>query len=188
MDFIFEVENSLSSELCENIIKLYENSTGKDRGPIGGNCTIDKNVRSTENLIVSGNPDKEWMKIDEILHKKLRDGLTQYIKYMYKYCPPTIHPDVLFRTDEGYEIQKMASGDFYDWHFDDDDNGRKLTAIWYLNTMEEYEGGSTDFWCGKRVTPKQGTLLLFPSTWSFIHREAPVKNGGTKYTCITWLK
>jgi hypothetical protein len=96
--------------------------------------------------------------------------------------------------DEGYSIQEMKTGDFYDWHADFDgdtlvniDGNRCITAIWYLNTLDEDQGGCTEFWGGKKVRPKQGMLLFFPSTWTYLHRGAPVKNSGVKYTCITWL-
>ena len=90
--------------------------------------------------------------------------------------------------DEGYSIQYMKNGDFYKWHTDDPGgNARFLSCIWYLNDVDGEDGGTTDFIFGKRIKPKQGSLLFFPSTWTYIHRAAPVKGNCEKYTCITWL-
>lgn len=189
MDFIYEVENNLSKELCDEMIRRYKNDNLKKDGVLGygDNNTVDKTVRSSTIVVLREN--SEWSDIDKILYQKLQEGLKKYIKYLTTFISirgQTV--ENLFTKDEGYHIQEMKSGDFYDWHYDDGpQQNRMITAIWYLNTLEEYEGGTTDFWCGKRVRPKQGTLLFFPSSWSYFHRGAPVKNSATKYTCMTWL-
>jgi len=188
MEFVYEVENNLPASLCEEIIKRYKDDNGKVDSGIGDNCRVDKSVRSSKILRITHN--EKWKDIDDILAKKLFEGIKEYHGYIEKYTRKKIADEILGNVkDEGYSIQEMKVGDFYDWHIDDGLQGcnRRVTCIWYLNTLEEYQGGCTEFWGGKRVRPKQGTLLFFPSTWSYIHRGAPVKNSAVKYTCITWL-
>jgi hypothetical protein len=36
------------------------------------------------------------------------------------------------------------------------------------------------------IQPEQGTLLIFPAVWSYIHREFPPKTE-TKYICTGWI-
>jgi Rps23 Pro-64 3,4-dihydroxylase Tpa1-like proline 4-hydroxylase len=188
MDFVYEVENNLPASLCEEIIKRYKDDDRKVESAIGDGGTINKSVRSSKILPITD--DKKWKDIDDILAKKLSEGIKEYHSYLEKYTIKRIADAALSHVnDEGYAIQEMKVGDFYDWH---SDNGlysrdRQVTCIWYLNTLDEDQGGCTEFWGGKRVRPKQGTLLFFPSTWSYIHRGAPVKNSAVKYTCITWL-
>jgi hypothetical protein len=61
-----------------------------------------------------------------------------------------------------------------------------MQAILYLNDVEE--GGETEFlYFSKRVKPKQGTLLLFPASFTHTHRGNPPLSG-TKYIMNTWLE
>jgi hypothetical protein len=68
-----------------------------------------------------------------------------------------------------------------------DKPSRLFSCLIYLNTLEDNQGGCTEFMCGKKVRPEQGKLLIFPSTWTYVHRGAEVKNGGVKYTLGTWV-
>jgi len=192
MEFIYEIENALPKEMCEEMIQRYKDDNNKTDSRLAGGI-IDKSIRSSKSLLITG--DKKWKDMDDILFKKLNEGLKEYYNYLKKYTTEKVTNSVVsFIRDEGYWIQEMKTGDFYDWHVDFDGDtqtnihgNRTITAIWYLNTLDEDQGGCTEFWGGKKVRPKQGTLLFFPSTWTYIHRGAPVKNSGVKYTCITWL-
>ena len=62
---------------------------------------------------------------------------------------------------------------------------RIITFLWYLNTVEE--GGETEFFNGRiSIKPEKGKLLLFPSTWTYIHRgNMPISND--KYILTGWI-
>ena len=63
---------------------------------------------------------------------------------------------------------------------------RVLVCALYLNTVEE--GGETEFLYQKqRIAPFQGTLTLFPTTWTHLHRGNPPLKG-SKYIMNTWLE
>ena len=63
---------------------------------------------------------------------------------------------------------------------------RYLIGILYLN--ENFTGGETDFiHHGITLTPKTGSLLIFPPLWTYLHRGLPIKGGSSKYICITYL-
>ena len=64
-----------------------------------------------------------------------------------------------------------------------EDGPRYLTFIWYLNTVDE---GWTQFFNGNQVAPRQGRLLIFPSTWTYIHQGYPPKQ--TKYIITGWIQ
>jgi hypothetical protein len=60
---------------------------------------------------------------------------------------------------------------------------RMLAFIWYLNDV--HEGGETEFLKGK-VTPKRGSLLIFPCSWTYLHKgNVPVSNN--KYIITGWI-
>lgn len=69
-----------------------------------------------------------------------------------------------------------APGGRYPAHRDDLPNRRErlVTIVWYLN--DDFEGGETVFpLIGCAVTPRAGSMLLFPS--SFLHAGSPVRRG-----------
>ena len=56
----------------------------------------------------------------------------------------------------------------------------------YLNTVKD--GGETEFlYQGIRFSPEAGTLLLFPSSWTHVHRGNPPLTEN-KYMINTWLE
>ncbi len=78
-------------------------------------------------------------------------------------------------------------GGFHDWHYENpglQSSPRKLVAQVYLNTIEE--GGETEFlYINKRIKAKQGTLILFPASFTHTHRGNP-PIGQDKYIMTTW--
>ena len=60
---------------------------------------------------------------------------------------------------------------------------RVITFIWYLNDV--VEGGETYFLKGK-VIPKKGKLVLFPATWTYLHKgNMPISSD--KYIITGWF-
>ena len=185
--FIHIIEENLETSLCKEIIDKYEKDQNKYIGVVGRNGTINKEVKNTTDLLIW---HKDWNYIDKILEKKLNEGISQYINHIYNIT--TVKPSFAYSnnlSDTGYQIQKYKKNDgFYNWHddhmYDKVIGTRVLTYIWYLNNVEE--GGETEFFNGKKIKPKEGTLLFFPSDWSYIHKgNIPLSND--KYICTGWL-
>jgi len=193
MDFVYEVKNVLPKQICEAIIKRFQNDHRKSESKIG-NGEINHNVRKSTVLFFSEYSD--WKDVDNIILDVITSGVRKYREYLKKFANGDEHLiDViegrfLNLTDEGYFIQEYKSGDFYKWHIDDarpKGVARSLSVVLYLNTLDESQGGCTEFIGGRKVKPEQGKLLIFPSCGSFIHRSAPVKNTGVKYTIGSWI-
>jgi len=56
--------------------------------------------------------------------------------------------------------------------------------ITYLN--DDFEGGETEFlYQGVRVKPEKGKTVIFPASYTHVHRGNP-PIGGTKYIATTW--
>jgi hypothetical protein len=87
--------------------------------------------------------------------------------------------------DCGYVVQRVEKDSWYRWHHDDTYNGRIINIIFYLNTLDESDGGRTEFINGRKISPKVGKVLMFPTTWTNIHCGSWVKN--YKYMCTTSL-
>ena len=66
--------------------------------------------------------------------------------------------------------------------FDLDTDGVIGTPKWeYTNDS----GGWTEFIDGTRIQPKVGSILLFPATWTYVHRGYPTKV--PKYIVTGWI-
>ena len=187
MEFIYEIENALSPEMCDKMIKKFQNDDRKGPSLTHGGLNI--GTRKSTNLHFSGLGD--WKDMDDYMFKVFSKALEEYHTYVSGYTSKEMSNGFFDDVkDEGYFVQEFRPGEYYHWHTDDHSKGnipRNFTMLLYLNTLEEDQGGCTEFWVGKKVRPKQGKLLIFPSGWTYIHRGAPVKNGGVKYVCGTWM-
>jgi hypothetical protein len=180
--FIFEMDNNLSSEICDDIIVRFDKDTRLREGVTGGG--LQKSIKLTHDLFISTFP--EWLDIDALLFKQLNIGLQLYLKklidvYNYYWFDSTI-------KDLGYQMQRYKKNEgFYTWHHDFKINNssmyRVITFIWYLNDV--IEGGETFFLNGK-VIPKKGKLVLFPATWTYLHKgNVPISSD--KYIITGWF-
>jgi Rps23 Pro-64 3,4-dihydroxylase Tpa1-like proline 4-hydroxylase len=192
-NFLFEHDNVLTKEQCQNIIDAFEKCDLKKEGWIGeGRANFD--IKRSMDLSVTRDlveKFKDFKEIDKILTSKLTTMLNEYVKHLCKEFE-YFEPDnwcTLFNNmeDTGYQIQRVDPGGFYNWHSDYQPfNHRILTFIWYLNDVDEKNGGSTEFYDGRAIQPKTGKFIMFPATWTEVHRGAVLKSG-KKYIVTGWL-
>lgn len=188
MEYIYTIENNLSSNVCEEIIRRFENDDRKHPGlTVGG---INKAKKSTD---LSISDLDEWSDIDKILYDSLsigKDEYFEYIKYMLlkNNAFPNLNETFSDMGDTGYQIQRVRKGEYYDWHEDETnfDEQRFISYIWYLNTLDDDEGGKTLFSNGKSIRPVCGNLVLFPANWTYFHKGEEVL-GKTKYIITGWI-
>ena len=89
----------------------------------------------------------------------------------------------------GLRVQRTPpGGGFHQWHFENgtrDHAVRIVTMMLYLNDVDE--GGETEFlYYRKRIQPKTGRLLIWPSGYPHTHRGNPPLSN-TKYIITGWL-
>jgi hypothetical protein len=192
MEFIYEIENAIPKEMCEELIQRFLNDDRKE--PAGASGTINPSIRKSTNLWIP--PNIDWIEISEKLFKTIVKNLKNYGRHLVKCNLITSKTGTnLFEGNFGVEplfINQSKEGEYYHWHIDDGLKSniirrRSFSCIIYLNTLEEDQGGCTEFMCGKKVRPERGKMLIFPSSWTYEHRGAEVKNGGVKYICGTWV-
>ena len=102
----------------------------------------------------------------------------------------TEHFPAHFNLEE-FRVKRYLPGgeERFDTHVDVQDHPsarRFLAFLLYLNTVEE--GGETIFQLERAYSfkPQQGTMLVFPPSWSFPHRgTAPIS--GPKYIFSSYL-
>lgn len=90
-------------------------------------------------------------------------------------------------TDEGYTLLRYREDQCITDHMDDTTGlGRVLSCSILLN--DDFTGGEFSFWGGEKIiSPKKGSVVMFPSNFMYPHKILPVKDG-TRYSVITWLK
>ena len=178
--FIFEFNDSLSKDKCDEIIKRFENSSDQHyQGRIGQNLKEDTSIKKSTDTVISGKD--EWKDIDELLFTSLAKALSRVKKQFEFFNGPF--------KDVGYAVQRTKSGEYYHWHIDSGSHqfsDRQLVAIWYLNDIEG-PGGETEFLNQAiKIKPETGKLILFPPFWTHEHRGVKLQKG-VKYIATTWI-
>jgi Rps23 Pro-64 3,4-dihydroxylase Tpa1-like proline 4-hydroxylase len=177
-DFIYIQKDALPKSFCDNVIQKFELDDRKRQGQVGSGVRLD--IKRSCDLSITGKED--WESYDQAFFKSLNDALKEYLRFIPE---EYLQSRSLgrFEDDTGYQIQKTQPGDYYIWHHDQTKT-RLVTFIWYLNDVKD--GGYTEFIDGTRIQPEVGKLIIFPSTWDFLHRGVSPKTE-TKYICTGWV-
>jgi len=176
-DLIEVYDDALEPNVCNFLIDFFEsnpdlqeiiNNDGKPNFTqlnLTENCKISEEISNIHNYIIS----------------KVFEYKKKYYELIDHRCFPEKHNFEQFRIKK----YKNNGEDFFDTHVDvlDYDTARRfLSFMFYLNTVEQ--GGETSF-TDFRVSPKQGSLLVFPPLWMYPHKgEIPYQN---KYILTGYL-
>mgnify|MGYP005630053905 FL=1 len=186
MELMYVNENSLSKELCDEMIQLFERSNNRYTGITASG--VNSQIKDTTDLVISSNP--EWSEISKTLYRELQHNISKYVnKYNNMFDDYTI-----FHQYE-LEIPSMQMQKYnknvgkYVYHNDfrcdfKDSIVRQITFLWYINDVDE--GGETEFWSKYNIKPKTGKLVLFPAHWTYPHSaKKPISND--KYVITGWI-
>ena len=193
--FIYIEDNVLDNDFCKHVINKFENDSRPAWGTTFGG--VELQIKKSKDLHISNESD--WKEEDNVIGEVVGAKINEYNAHLNKSIPLTSRTTnellpisfVQFHhgeqcTDSGYQIQKTEPGDGYVWHNDfavqQPFGIRVLTFIFYLNTVDE---GWTQFYNGFQVEPKEGRLLIFPSTFTYIHQGYPPKQD--KYIVTGWI-
>jgi hypothetical protein len=188
---IYTKSNSISRELCRDIINMFELAENKHPGEHGGG-NLNTNVKDTTDYNIT-DAGPEWKDINIVLKKELGYQLTKYIKGFSEAINNLNYS--LSNTNNtmvvySMQVQKYNRGvGKYIMHNDYHCNWkiqkmRQITFIWYLNDV--VDGGETEFWSNFRIKPEAGKLVLFPAHWTFPHAgKMPISSD--KYIITGWF-
>lgn len=83
------------------------------------------------------------------------------------------------------------SGGYHLWHCEQNDqvqSSRVLVYMLYLNTLEDGEGGETEFLYQRlRLKPVQNSMVLWPAAFTHTHRGNTVLGSRSKYVVTGWF-
>jgi hypothetical protein len=188
-DFIEVYENAYSRDFCQRAMQFFDQM--HDTG-------LTENRQKYEGAPRTKKHDDAVYMLDEItvsmygsrvLSKEFMNPFWDiyYADYVEKYAaikeagPHTIYC---------YNIQKTPiGGGYHVWHFESAVravSNRLLVWSLYLNDVEE--GGETEFlYQHKRIKAKQGTLVIWPASFTHTHRGNPPLSND-KYIMTGWLE
>jgi hypothetical protein len=196
-EYIFELKNNLHPDTCKHIIEKFESDDNKRPGLIiidarTKSLGVDSTIKSSVDLSIHPE-DENWKDVDKHLYERLSKGMREYTSYMKNMWekfdneiiakPELMQTVLFFNNDTGYQIQRIEKGGYYTWHVDYAPHHKRTIAfIWYLNTLNAEDGGTTDFLTQNvKIRPEEGKLIFFPATWTYVHKGSEVLTDNTKY-------
>lgn len=82
-------------------------------------------------------------------------------------------------------------GGYHVWHHEQgpkEHSARVVVYMLYLNTLEPNEAGETEFLYQKqRISPQENTMLLWPASYTHVHRGNAVFGERSKYIVTGWF-
>ena len=196
-DFIGVYERALRTELCNKVIKEFEqlNSMGlcyNRKNEQGAPKSRKDDLSLSHSTILASQLGSSIEYVIGPVNKAVTNYIETYEVGMFGNLGPGDNYPV---ASEAVKIQKTEPCQGYHvWHSERSttpENDRFLAWMLYLNDVEE--GGETDFIYandedGKMLSfkPKKGTLLIHPASFPYIHRgRTPMSSNKTILT--TWL-
>ena len=187
-NYCFINKNSISKEICNEIIQLFENSKHKHDGATAGG--VNKNVKDTTDLVIDKN-DSEWKEIYTLLENELQRNTRRYVEKANN-NNKDLKEFKRFQGSLSFEtiqVQKYVKNTGkYIYHEDGriyENKARKITFLWYLNDITD--GGETEFlYQSQRVKPVKGRIVIWPAGFPYVHRGNPPLSG-EKYILTSWI-
>ena len=191
--FIKLYKNVLPSDLCFDIINTYEKLWREQEEQIK-KMSLCYNEEG-EKLCSACN----CQRLDIMQHHEFKESFNQVIRrfeyVISQYKKDTIIDDCQWPERYRYENfglkRYLCDGEQqHDTHIDasDVDSAKRFVAlVCYLN--DDFDGGETFFpQYNYQTTVSTGSILMFPVSWSYLHRGKPPIGGNSKYILNSFLQ
>jgi predicted 2-oxoglutarate/Fe(II)-dependent dioxygenase YbiX len=191
-DHVGYIEGVVPKEMCNYIISTIDNLNNWNKaqtvGESAGKVDAKESPRQNDILMISAYPGLE--KMDKYLNKVYMSALRKYIGHY-----DLTVGEAGLTQDEGYQILRYTEGGYYKDHIDyashKNPNGipstiRCVSGLIYLS--DDQEGGEIYFkHSDRKLKPKAGSVVFFPSIFTHVHTSVPVTKG-IKYCIVSWWK
>ena len=160
----------------------WMNSTHGDGGRGGPKPSVDGHRNCVESTVFI------VFQFDDDYHASLREELREYQTALNPITSEiNTSYGVGFKGDEGLRVLRYDKDIEYEVRTDPHmHNSRLLGAVLFLD--DDFVGGQIEFpYHDITVQPKQGTLVVFPPTWSYLFTVHPVEDG-EKHVLSTWYR
>ena len=194
-------DNAMSREWCDNLIALTDakiaiaedirvNEKEGSTNCLAAGVTFCENKKRIDTSLVLENFESLKETENELLiclEECLNDMREHYRQFSYANTP-----HVHWCEKITCKVQRTPpGGGFSEWHYEQGSGIGECARRWgvwmlYLNDVEK--GGKTDFPAqGLSVTPKAGTMVIWPAAYTHPHRSAPDLEDW-KYIVTGWLQ
>ena len=167
---------------CNKMIKSFERNTASHVNVNSGGSKFDEMIITDKTRL--------WEEYGPQLVDLYQSGLSIYKKDCNLKTNKQL-PDNM--QMEQFSLKKYIANDpisKYRIHADANEKGmgnRFITSMIYLNEPES--GGETEFPSLKlKIKPLQGSMIIFPSSWTYMYSENPCKGLTSKYTLTTFFR
>ena len=190
--YVREYKNVFDSKLCDTLVDTYER-LWKEQSDLLKKLSL---CYSPSGVKTCGACDCQ--RLDIMQHKEFKEPFKLVIKGIQSTLSQykedvDMHP-TQWPTKYAFENLRIKrylcdSNQQHDFHSDvtnKDSAKRFFSIICYLN--EDFDGGHTLFpMFDQKFKPSKGSILLFPCTWSYLHKGSECTNGYAKYILGTFL-
>lgn len=179
-DYIGLFENAASEEYCKKIIDTFERLQSTNPSCVTNNSKIYGNElkRKDTAIFFEQHETDLCVETNQILDNCLQEYISEY-PGLREQNFQSIH----------VKVQKtLPKGGYHLWHCEHGSGSsasRNLVWTIYLNDVPEGQGETEFFHQGLRLQPKQGTVCLFPASWTHTHR-GNFTTTATKYIATGW--
>jgi len=188
-DFIREYPRAVSTEFCRGIIDYFEWCDQNNRTWKRSEATkLQKDDTST--LL---NPKNYW--VINFCRDHLSGYIEEFNRAFWDECYPSYvsEIDILRQLSNHtiftYKVQKtIPSGGYHVWHSEHSHIHQQRIAAYILYLNDVPDGGETEFlYQRKRIAAREGSLVIFPASYTHAHRGNPPLRG-TKYIMTGWIE
>ena len=193
--FVLEIPNFMPKEVCASIIEKFEADNRKKHGYYYydiGNRLVTRDKLNDE-LTITDCPG--WENLHQICVDHIHKAHNAYSNHLietfkeYNYDNHIYDRELKYKdiSATGIPVQRIGTGGLYAWHHDGCvSRPFFIQALFYLNTLQENQGGCTEFIDGRKVRPEAGKVLVYPCSWTFPHTGTKVEYG-YKYIWTTTI-
>jgi hypothetical protein len=190
-DFIGIYNKSVKREVCNCLIELLEEAdvNGSTMAGLSG-LKVDRQRKDSTDLNSAAIDDELRGKYGTWLDDYFETLKSCYLRYVDTYkilTPPKTYECVV----SNYNIQRYTAGGqaYHAWHYESAHPivcHRVLAWMTYLNNVPK--GGETEFfYYKKKLKPRAGTTLIWPSSFTHTHRGLPAPDHD-KYIITGWFE
>jgi len=193
-------DDFLDSETCDAYVSMFEETMERDADEVKRTSICTGPVRPDGHQIC-GNCNCQRMNPMGFDRFEYLNSLVmpKFQKVVDKYKKDVILHNSQFPSRLGWEELRMkrfmcGSGKEDDEQFGEhvdvnDHEGAKRILILMVYLNDNFNGGETVFpVLGDQIKPVKGRLLMFPPTWTYLHRGNPPRLPGyAKYFLMTYL-
>lgn len=176
-DFIVEVPNVASHDLCDRILGEYADCLDWEE-PKLSTGVVNKTYRNCSIIRMSYMTDEKRKQLDSEVFQAFSYAIREYQK-MFR--------EVVISQDSGYDLLRYEIGGYYVQHTDDYANSHRVVSC-SLALNDDYEGGEWAFFDDEyRTKVNKGSVILFPSNFMYPHQILTVTKG-TRYSIVSWFR